>query len=96
MGTTGVKSGSIVLHVESRNTVFEGLVELAQPPDDEIYESVDVGVGLLLHIDGLDLSLGLFLPDSKQVVHCVLEDLDHFFRDELFLHILHNVRPHRP
>ena len=71
--------------MQPRHAVFEGLVELAQSPNHEVDEVVDVGIGLLLGVDGVDFPFGLLLPDSEKVINGVLEYFDDFLRYELFL-----------
>jgi len=83
--TAGVEAGPVVLHNHPRHRVLEGLVQLAEAPDDEIDEVVDIGIGFLFVIDGPDLFLGLVLLDPEESVDGVVHDLGNLLRDKLFL-----------
>ena len=51
--------------MESWNTIFEGFIELAEPSDHKIYNSVDVGIGFFFDIDGFNFPFLLLFPDAE-------------------------------
>ena len=85
MLTAGVEAGPVVLHHNPGDGILEGLVEFAEAPDDEVDEVIDIDIGLLLIIDGLDVLLGLLLPDAEQGIDGVIHDLHDLFRYKFFL-----------
>lgn len=83
--TASIESCAVVLHNDSSDRVLEGFVELTEPANDKIDEVVDVGIGLLLVIDGLHVLVCVLLTDSEQVVDGVVHDLHDLLRNEFFL-----------
>ena len=85
MLTASVEACSVVLHHSSSDGILEGFVEFAEAPDDEVDEVIDIDIGLLLIIDGLDILLGLLLSNTKQGIDSIIHNLHDLFRDKFFL-----------
>lgn len=89
--TASIHSGSIILHEHRSHAILEWLIELAETTDGDVDELIDLWSGLFFVIWGVGLFVHVFLLDSEQVVYCVLQDLHHLFRNELFLDLSEDV-----
>ena len=87
MLTASVEACSVVLHHSSSDGILEGFVEFAEAPDDEVDEVIDIDIGLLLIIDGLDILLGLLLTNAEEGIDSVVHNLHDLFRYKFFLTI---------
>ena len=84
-GTACIESSPVILHDQPRDAIFKWLVKLAETSDDKIDDIVDVGIGFLFIIDGIDIFISMFLANSIQIVDRIIKYLHDFFGDELFL-----------
>jgi len=83
--TASIESGSIILHDQASDAILEWFIELAETSNNKIDEVIDVLIGFLFAIGGIDAFLGGVLADAEEVVDCVVHDLHDLFRDEFFL-----------
>ena len=89
---TCIQSSSSVLHQHSSHGIFERLIEFTKASNHEIDQMIDWGIGFLFDVNRVDILISILFLYSEQVVDCILEDLQHFFRNELFLSSIEKLR----